>query len=133
MLASQLSKLGFTDWFGHLVASDISLMVRDTHWVYILIILNIIYCYLHYFFASGNAIVAALYAVFLGVGCSFGVPAMPMALMLACCTNISCSLTQYTHARGPILFGARYVPTGLWWRTGFIMSVINLFIFFQQD
>ncbi|HBC5825863.1 TPA: DASS family sodium-coupled anion symporter [Escherichia coli] len=131
MLASQLSKLGFTGWFGHLIASDIGLMVRDIHWVYILIILNIIYCYLHYFFASGNAIVAALYSVFLGVGCSLGVPALPMALMQACCTNISCSLTQYTHARGPILFGAGYVPTGLWWRTGFIMSVINLFIFFS--
>lgn len=131
MLASQLSKLGFTDWFGHLVASDISLMVSDAHWVYILIILNIIYCYLHYFFASGNAIVAALYSVFLGVGCSLGVPALPMALMLSCCTNISCSLTQYTHARGPILFGAGYVPTGLWWRTGFIMSAINLIIFFS--
>ncbi|EEE9969083.1 DASS family sodium-coupled anion symporter [Salmonella enterica subsp. enterica serovar Nigeria] len=131
MLASQLSKLGFTDWFGHIVASDISLMVRGTSWVFILIILNVIYCYLHYFFASGNAIVAALYAVFLSVGCSLGVPALPMALMLSCMTNMSCSLTQYTHARGPILFGAGYVPTGLWWRTGFIMSVVNLIIFFS--
>ncbi|MDU1753881.1 MAG: hypothetical protein E6816_04485, partial [Citrobacter sp.] len=26
--------------------------------------------------------------------------------------SLYCSLTQYTHARGPILFGAGYVPTG---------------------
>ncbi|MDI5829750.1 anion permease, partial [Salmonella enterica subsp. enterica serovar Kentucky] len=41
----------------------------------------------------------------------------PMALMLAFTSSLYCSLTQYTHARGPILFGAGYVPTGVWWRT----------------
>ncbi|EGI16307.1 putative cation transporter [Escherichia coli M605] len=35
-----------------------------------MIILNIIYCYLHYFLASGNAIVAALYSSIFSVGCS---------------------------------------------------------------
>lgn len=129
MLASQLSKLGFTGWFGSLVESNIS-HLDNTNWVFILIILSVFYCYLHYFFASGNAVVAALYTIFLGVGAHLGVPVLPMALMLTCCTNISCSLTQYTHARGPILFGAGYVPIGVWWRTGFIMSVINLIIFF---
>ncbi|MCQ1564328.1 anion permease [Escherichia coli] len=130
MLATQLSSLGFTDWFGHIIGSDVRKIIHGSNWIFVLIILNVIYCYLHYFFASGNAIVAALYAVFLSVGISLGVPAIPMALMLSCCTNISCSLTQYTHARGPILFGAGYIPTSVWWKTGFVMSIINLVIFF---
>ncbi|HBA6946310.1 TPA: DASS family sodium-coupled anion symporter [Escherichia coli] len=131
MLANQLGELGVTQWFGLIVSSDISQIVSGASWVFILVILNIIYCYMHYFFASGNAIVAALYTVFLGAGITLGVPALPMALMLSCMTNLSCSLTQYSHARGPILYGAGYIPTGIWWKTGFIMSLINLVIFFS--
>lgn len=72
---------------------------------------------------------AALYAVFLGVGLHLNIPAAPMALMLAFTSSLYCSLTQYTHARGPILFGAGYVPTGVWWRTGFIISLFNQAVF----
>ncbi|ENP3611517.1 DASS family sodium-coupled anion symporter [Salmonella enterica] len=131
MLANKLSELGFTSWFGDIIAADIGGSIGGVNWILILVVLNVIYCYLHYFFASGNAIVAALYAVFLGVGIKLGVPALIMALMLSCATNLSCSLTQYTHARGPILFGAGYIPTGTWWKNGFAMSVVNLIIFFS--
>ncbi|EEA3739005.1 DASS family sodium-coupled anion symporter [Salmonella enterica] len=111
MMANQLKKLGFTSW------------------MIILLLLNAAYFYTHYFFASGNAQIAALYAVFLGVGLHLNIPAAPMALMLAFTSSLYCSLTQYTHARGPILFGAGYVPTGVWWRTGFIISLFNQAVF----
>ncbi len=129
MLANKLSELGFTSWFGDVISVDIGNSIGGVNWVFILIALTITYCYLHYFFASGNAIVAALYAVFLDVGIRLGVPALIMALILSCATNVSCSLTQYTHARGPILFGAGYIPIGTWWKNGFAMSVVNLIIF----
>ncbi|EIN8824927.1 anion permease [Salmonella enterica] len=77
----------------------------------------------------GSWFIAALYAVFLGVGLHLNIPAAPMALMLAFTSSLYCSLTQYTHARGPILFGAGYVPTGVWWRTGFIISLFNQAVF----
>ncbi|HGP2816123.1 TPA: DASS family sodium-coupled anion symporter [Salmonella enterica] len=131
MLANKLGELGFTSWFGDIIASDVGSSIGGVSWIFILIALSIIYCYLHYFFASGNAIVAALYAVFLSVGIKLGVPPLIMALMLSSATNLSCSLTQYTHARGPILFGAGYIPTGTWWKNGFTMSVVNLIIFFS--
>lgn len=75
--------------------------MHDTNWVLVLLILNAAYFYTHYFFASGNAQIAALYAVFLGVGINLDIPAAPMALMLAFTSSLYCSLTQYTHARGP--------------------------------
>ncbi|MGM3169954.1 DASS family sodium-coupled anion symporter [Dickeya chrysanthemi] len=129
MMANQLKKLGFTTWFGDLIGNSIGHLMQDTSWVLVLLLLNAAYFYTHYFFASGNAQIAALYAVFLGVGINLHIPAAPMALMLAFTSSLYCSLTQYTHARGPILFGAGYVPTAVWWRTGFVISLINQAIF----
>ncbi|TCW00147.1 DASS family sodium-coupled anion symporter [Biostraticola tofi] len=129
MMANQLKNLGFTTWFGTLIGDNIGHLMQGTSWVWVLLLLNAAYFYTHYFFASGNAQIAALYAVFLTVGVNLGIPAMPMAFMLAFTSSLYCSLTQYTHARGPILFGAGYVPTGVWWRTGFVVSLINQAIF----
>ncbi|MER3381721.1 DASS family sodium-coupled anion symporter [Pectobacterium aroidearum] len=129
MMANQLKKLGFTNWFGDLIGSNIGHLMQGTSWVLVLLLLNAAYFYTHYFFASGNAQIAALFAVFLGVGINLNIPAVPMAFMLAFTSSLYCSLTQYTHARGPILFGAGYVPTAIWWRTGFVVSLANQAIF----
>ena len=129
MMANKLKDLGFTNWFGHLLGENIGHLMAGTHWIWVLLLLNAAYMYTHYFFASGNAQVAALYAVFLTVGINLGIPAVPMAFMLAFTSSLYSSLTQYTHARGPILFGAGYVPTHIWWRTGFLVSIINQAIF----
>ena len=129
MMANQLKKLGFTTWFGNLIGDSLASSLHGTSWVVVLLLLNAAYFYTHYFFASGNAQIAALYAVFVGVGLHLGIPAAPCALMLAFTSSLYCSLTQYTHARGPILFGAGYVPTGVWWRTGFLVSLFNQAVF----
>lgn len=131
MMATQLQTLGFTKWFGELIGTEIGLWLGDTNWIILMIVINAFYFYLHYFFASGNAQIAALYSVFLGVGITLNVPLAPMALSMAISSSLSCSLTQYTHARGPILFGAGYVPTGIWWKTGFIVSLFNQVILFS--
>lgn len=129
MMANQLKRLGFTGWFGNLIGGGIEQVMGNTSWVVLLLLLNAAYFYTHYFFASGNAQIAALYAVFLGVGLHLHIPAAPMALMLAFTSSLYCSLTQYSHARGPILFGAGYVPGGVWWRTGFLISLANQAVF----
>ena len=129
MMANQLKKLGFTTWFGNLIGETLGTYLQGTSWIVVLLLLNAAYFYTHYFFASGNAQIAALYAVFLGVGSHLGLPVVPLAFMLAFSSSLYCSLTQYTHARGPILFGAGYAPTGIWWRTGFVVSLVNQAIF----
>lgn len=131
MMATQLKTLGFTDWFGKEIGTNLQQWVGGLHWIFILLILNAIYIYTHYFFASGNAQIAALYTVFLGVAVALGVPIIVAAFMLAFSSNIYCSLTQYTHARGPILFGSGYVPTGVWWKVGFSATILNQIIFFS--
>lgn len=128
MMAGFLNSLGFTKWFGSAVGTELQFMT-SMHWVLILFVLNAIYTYIHYFFASGTAQVAALYAVFLGVGVQLGIPVYPLALMLGFSSSLYCSLTQYAHARGPILFGSGYVTTSEWWSSGFIINLMNQLIF----
>lgn len=128
MMAGFLNSLGFTKWFGSAVGDQLQFMT-SMHWIVILFVLNAIYTYIHYFFASGTAQVAALYAVFLGVGIKLGIPAYPLALMLGFSSSLYCSLTQYAHARGPILFGSGYVTTGEWWSAGFKINLLNQVIF----
>lgn len=130
MMAGQLKTLGFTDWFGSNISGYLQDKVSGMSWVTVLLILNAIYLYTHYFFASGNAQIAALYTVFLGVAAGLGVPLPVAAFMLAMTSNLYCSLTQYTHARGPILFGSGYVSTAVWWRTGFLVTLLTQAIFF---
>ena len=131
MLAGQLKTLGFTAWFGNSVASQLQSMVGGMNWVIVLLLLNAIYLYIHYFFASGNAQIAALYTVFLGIAAGLGVALPVAAFMLAITSNLYCSLTQYTHARDPILFGSGFVSTAVWWRTGFLVTLLTQAIFFS--
>ncbi len=128
MMASFLNKLGFTKWLGNSIGEQLNFM-KSYGWIVILVVLNAIYTYIHYFFASGTAQVAALYAVFVGVGVKLGIPVYPLALLLGFTSSLYCSLTQYSHARGPILFGSGYVKTGEWWSVGFVVNLVNQIIF----
>lgn len=128
MMTNFLNKFGFTQWLANLIGDKLYFMI-DVHWIVILIVLNAIYTYIHYSFASGTAQVAALYAVFLGVGIKLGIPIYPLALLLAFSSSLYCSLTQYSHARGPILFGSRYLTTKEWWVSGFLINLLNQVIF----
>lgn len=109
MMANQLKKLGFTSWFGNLIGDSIGSTMHGTSWMIILLLLNAAYFYTHYFFASGNAQIAALYAVFLGVGLHLNIPAAPMALcwrLPAACTALLRSIP--THAALFFLAPAMY-------------------------
>lgn len=92
-------------------------------------VLNAIYTYLHYFFASGTAHVVALYVVFLSVGITLDIPPYPLALLLGFSSSLYGSLAPYTHARGLILFESGYISKQEWLKAGFFINLLNQFIF----
>ena len=130
MMAGQVNKLGVTKWLGDTIGSAVKGHLGDSSWIFVIIILCVAYVYLHYFFASGNAHIAALFPVFLSVAIALGVPQLIAIFALVICTNYFGSLTQFANARNPLLFAEGFVPVKTWWKVGFICSVVNLIIVF---
>ncbi|SQI31325.1 Citrate/succinate antiporter [Serratia plymuthica] len=126
MMASFLGKLGLIDWLSHSVGSGIDHMGMS--WVGGAILLTAIYLYSHYFFASATAHVTAMFAAFLAAGMTLGAPPALLGLILAFASSLMMSLTHYGTGTAPIVFGSGYVTLGEWWKTGFVVSVVNLLI-----
>jgi len=47
------------------------------------------------------------------------------ALLLAFFSNLNAGLTHYATGSAPVFFNAGYVGQGVWWRLGFVISVLN--------
>ena len=86
------------------------------------------YVYLHYAFASLTAHVTALYPGFLAAAIASGAPPLLAAMPLAYFSSLNAGITHYGTGSAPVFFGAGYVTQGTWWRTGLVVSLVNLTI-----
>lgn len=55
-------------------------------------------------------------------------PPALLGLILAFSSSLMMSLTHYGPGTAPIIFGSGYVTLGEWWKSGLVMSLINLLI-----
>ena len=124
MMAMFLGKLGLIAW----LSQSVGLLIDGLgmHWVGAMVLLTLVYVYAHYFFASTTAHITAMFAAFFAAGLALGVPPALFALILAFSSSLMMSLTHYGTGTAPIIFGSGYVTLGEWWKTGFILSVVNL-------
>ncbi len=122
MMASELGQLGVPRWFGGVVAAALG----DVNWVAGFLGLSLAYFYSHYLFASNTAHVSAMYPAFLAVALVLGTPPLLAALTLAFFSNLFASLTHYAAATAPIFFSAGYAPIGVWWKAGFLLSLVHI-------
>ena len=126
MLASKLNEYGLIAWFG----KNLSVYLQGYHRIVVFLLVASIYFYSHYLFASATAHISALFPVSLSILIAAGVSPFTAAISLGVLSNVYGCLTQYAIGSGPVMFGAGYVTQGEWWRTGFIMSLIYLAIWF---
>ncbi|MEC8306371.1 MAG: DASS family sodium-coupled anion symporter [Chlamydiota bacterium] len=124
-MAHYLTAFGLTSWFSHWVQEHI----LHYHWSIAFVLLTLIYCYSHYFFASIMAHISAMYPPFLLLMTGLGAPPLASALMLAFVSNLMGGLTHYASGPAPIFFGAGYLSVGDWWRLGLYSSLITLTIY----
>jgi DASS family divalent anion:Na+ symporter len=122
MMASFLGQFGLIKWFSDRVAP----LFSGTGWLPGMIGLSLTYFYTHYFFASMTAHVSAMYAPFLAVAIDLGAPPVLAALVLGFFSSLFASLTHYGTAPAPILFGSGHVSLGTWWKTGLVVSFVNI-------
>ncbi len=95
-------------------------------WMAGLLVLILVYLYIHYAFASMTAQVTALYPAFLTAALALGAPPLVAALPLGYFSNLNAGLTPYGTGSAPVFYGAGYVGEGEWWRIGFLVSLVNL-------
>lgn len=129
MLAEQLHKTGVISWLANLLRNSIVSAGMSWEWAAMLLIL--LFVFSHYFFASTTAHISAMMLAFLTVGVALIPPAyvVPFLLMMTACSTIMMTLTHYATGTSPIIFNSGYVALGIWWRVGFIMCIIELFIY----
>lgn len=109
-------------------AQAIGGLLTGVPWQGVLVIVLLLYFYTHYFFASITTHVLALFPPFVVLLISLGTPALLAVYSLMCLANLTAGLTHYGTTTGPILFSQGYVSFRDWWRTGFIVSMVNLTI-----
>lgn len=102
--------------------------IHGWSWLVSLIVLVLLYLYIHYSFASMTAHVTALYPAFLGAALASGVNPLLAALPLAYFSNLNAGITHYGTGSAPVYFGAGYVTQGTWWKIGFLVSLVNLLL-----
>ncbi len=124
MLSDFLSKFGLMSWVG----SKLLFLFVDTSPTTSLIMLSLIYFYIHYLFASATAHIALLFPTFLVLFINAGVPGELSALILSFLSIVSSGLTHFGLASSPIFFGAGYMKTKTWWYIGLVTSIIYLLI-----
>ena len=123
-MAGALAESGLPKFFARSVAQYTTGMT----WVAALVILLLIYFYVHYAFASVTAHALAMYVPFLLVTIAAGAPAGLAVLFLSFFATLSASLTHFGTTPGPIYFGTGYAKQGTWWKIGFATSIINIAI-----
>jgi len=123
-MAGHLQLLGFVNWF----SVNAKGLIAGYDWEVVFLAIILVYFYSHYLFASNTAHVGAMYAAFLAVAITTGTPPLLAALVLGYCSSLFSSMTHYGSTSSAVLYGTGYVPIGIWWGLGFLVSVVNLLI-----
>ena len=122
MMASFLKEFGLIAW----VSQQLGGFIDGFSWPLAFCLLSVVYFYNGYFFASKAARASAMYAPFLSVALAVGTPPMYAVLVLAFLLNLSGCLTHYGTAVAPIYYGSGYVDVRVWWKIGFILSLVYI-------
>lgn len=123
-MAAFLSKLGLMTWFAGSVGQE----MEGTSWLFMLVVLAIVYTYVHYGLASNSAHIMALFGAFSTILVAAGAPVLGVLILFGALANSCSLLTHYGCGVTPIFFGSNYMPQGQWWRIGFIITTLHLFV-----
>ncbi len=125
MISTELNGMGFMKILG----AQLSTYISDYHWVTVYTLLIVLYIVIHYLFVSQTAHLLALYAVFLQVAVTAGVPAVLMAFMLSFATNLFAAITPQASSSNILFVGSGFLPSRDIYKQGAVITVLNTVIF----
>ncbi len=124
MLSGFLSDFGLMTWFGN----NLQFLVIEGSPIISIIILSLLYFYIHYFFASSTTHVTVLLPTFLVLFVNAGMSGSLATLILSFLSTLSSGLTHYGLSSTPIFFGSGYMKTKDWWYIGLATSILYILI-----
>jgi len=120
-LAGGLNNVGFLKWFATYITSVISSFSPSV----ILILLLLVFYFIHYLFASLTAHVAALMTIFLFAGKDIpGINFPLLVYLLLYSLGLMGILTPYGTGPSPIWYGSGYIPSRTFWALGALFGII---------
>ncbi len=125
-LASGLSQVGFVKWFAQAIGGHFVGLSPMTA----MILLTLLFYFIHYMFASVTAHVTAVLPVMLAVGSAIpGIDMSQFAMMLCGTLGIMGILTPYATGPSPVYYGSGFLPSAEYWRMGAIFGVIYIAVY----
>ncbi len=124
LMAGKLTKLGFFKWF----SATLSGMFHGINWIAAIVILFIIYFYLHYLFPSIVSHITALYPGFLSIAIAAGAPTMLAAQLLAFGGVVDLSTSPYSQGTAAFISSTGYVSEKEWWKLNAIVGVLYIIL-----
>jgi anion transporter len=120
-LSSGLNEIGFIKW----VAEGFSRPLGGMSSTLAMILLVTLFFWIHYFFSSITAHVAAVLPVVLAVGTAIPGVSVPTLTML-CCYSLGLMgvISPYATGPAPIYYGSGFISAGAFWKYGLIFGVI---------
>lgn len=125
MMSTALNDMGFMKTLGVQLADYIS----NYNWITVYILLTVLYIIIHYLFVSQTAHLLALYAVFLQVAVSSGVPPALMAFMLSFATNLFAAISPQASSSNILFVGSGFLPSKEIYVQGAVITALNTAIF----
>ena len=71
-----------------------------------------------------------MFPAFLMVAVGVGTPVGLAVLVLAYSSSLFGGLTHYGSGPAPLFYGSGYIPIKSWWYVGFVVSVLNILVWF---
>jgi len=124
VLAQNLQTYGVIKWFSQILSGNIG----NLPWQKGFVIIILVYCYTHYFFASITTHVSAMLPAFLSISLALGTPPMLAGLVFAFASSLQSCLTHYGTSSGAVYFSSNFVSIAQWWRVGFAISIVYFII-----
>lgn len=124
-LSEQLNALGFMSFIGERLALQLGGLAPGAAGV----TLVIVYVGLHYLFVSQTAHLLALFAVFLDVGATLGVPVAPLAFLLLFATSFFSANAPQGSSANLLFADSGCLTQGELYRLGAITTVFNLMVY----
>ncbi|WEV73957.1 DASS family sodium-coupled anion symporter [Bifidobacterium sp. ESL0798] len=120
-----LNETGVVGWIKKVLTSSVAGIPA---WLAIVVIV-LLYLYVHYLLTSVLVHVQTFFIPFALILVSIGVPPIVATMLLGLLTCVSPGTTHYGTGTASIYFSTGYVSQKEWWKTGFIVSLVNLVIY----